>query len=80
MAIHVYTCTEKKLNNRPPYIPLSLTSILFSDKKALGLEIVIKNLGRNVLFRLLVSVPLEKKTGAANMDKQMLVNLKAAFH
>ena len=80
MAIHVYTCTEKKLNNRPPCIPLSLTSILLSDKKALGLEIVIKNLDRNVLFRLLVSVPLEKKTGAANMDKQMLVNLNAAFH
>jgi len=32
------------------------------------------------LFRLPVSGPLEKKTGVATMDKQMLVNLKAAFH
>lgn len=59
-------------------IPLCLT-----DRKALGLvTFYLLSSQRSlsfILFSFLVSGPLEK-TGVANMDKQMLVSLQAAFY
>ena len=80
MAIHIYKCTEKKLSRRSLRSTESdIQYFSYMKKKTKDLQLQLNSLGLKVLFRLLVGGPLEKP-GVVNMDKQMLVNLKAAFH